>query len=115
VTSQSNGSSELTFTDEQLLHGQRRWSLVGPQGGVSWSTFGCYAGGIEVHSRTPEHDGDVPRSGSCDVIGAPCYGDGGGQAGRELMRRWMDSGYDNAVVRAELESWYEREFGGESR
>lgn len=101
------------FTDEQRLHGERRWSLIGPPGGISWSAFGGYAGSILVHSRNPRV-GDVESDAErCEVLGDRCFPDGG--SGQQLMRAWVESGGDVSVVRTELESWYAREFGGESQ
>lgn len=101
------------FTDEQRLHGERRWSLLGAPGGISWSCYGGEAGSIAVHSRTPMAGDTESDAERCEVLGGQCFPDGG--SGQALMRRWVESGGNVDVVRAELESWYEREFGGESR
>lgn len=107
-------SDQPTFTTT-TQNDMRLWALIAPGRAVSWSAYGGYSGSIEVHSSTPQSDGDVPLSTNCPVIGGVCYGDGGGLAGQELGCRWREAGEDDAVIRAELESWYEREFGGESR
>jgi hypothetical protein len=101
----------LEFVGEPTRDGWYRWTLRGRHGGIDFEVrrredATLHAGPIVVHSPVQRSDFDARPQENCSLLGGQCFADAGFSAGDELTARWMASGYDVAVIRAELESWY---------
>lgn len=91
--------------------GIRSWLLSGPAGIVSWEICadGAFAP-IGVHS--PVERPEAPdRIGRCPFL-ETCYLEGDFTAGLALGEAWADADQDDAVIWAELESWYATRLAG---
>ena len=104
-------TNELAFAE--IPHdgpsGIREWALRGPGGAVNflWSSeSGGHGLVIGIHG-TPE--ADDPAAVPCDLLeGGHCHPDQAFTAAAALGITWVQAGRDDAVIRSELASWYER-------
>lgn len=69
------------------------WAVFGEHGGIHLhcSAGDFSSGGIEIHSRTPLHDGHKPHGHTnCWLIGCPCYHDGSSLQWSERLVRYAE-------------------------
>lgn len=102
--------SELTFGevdhDDGDDTGMREWALRGPDGAVNFLAAGTEGLAIGIHQPATEDDSS-PRAGRCDLLdGGRCRGDLTYLGAARLAEHWQAAGGGEAVIRAELESWY---------
>lgn len=67
-------------------------------------------GGVEVHSRTPQYDGQESLSGCSVLRGADCYADGSSLAYGVQFAPLIEAGDSAAVLRLAAD-WHASHFG----
>lgn len=83
------------------------WHVTGHRGTVTFRADGVGGADGAFHSRLPFYTGQEP-SDTCRHVDHPCYGDTlARDRSRELYRKWIESGHDDEVIRAELERLYD--------
>lgn len=97
------------WTDRvSLIASDSRGAVELWQAGYGYS--GAQVGGIEVHSRTPQYDGQEPLGGSCAALhGDDCYADGSTLAYTDQALPLIQAG-DSAGVLRLLARWHEAHF-----
>jgi hypothetical protein len=61
---------------------------------------------LGYHSPKPLYEGQEPFDLDCDVIGGPCHYDGSSLSAEAPIKRWAAGGFDDAIIRQELEYYY---------
>lgn len=101
-----------------------RWFLIGEKGAVDfhihsrsdspYNSGNIYAGGCELHSPIPLHEGQKPIKG-CKIINGDCYADGTSLYAIEtVFPEFMAGGEDAIWYRLEYlyKSWFEEQQDG---
>lgn len=97
----------LTFsisTNWQLPHVQAQWDKddrFRPS-----SLYKPMAFGVDIHSKTPQYEGQTPRE-NCHITGGECYSDGSALLGDEFLQTLIAEGEEALWKRMEeqLRQW----------
>jgi hypothetical protein len=100
--------SELAFSEVEHPgdeSGIREWAVRGPDGAVNFLARGPV--GLVIGFHRPVQYGANSLVSHCDLLdGGWCGQDITYLGAQELETRWQAAGGDEAVIRADLETWY---------